>query len=230
MLYRLTFFLLISLIIPFFLIGCNVSGQKNGYLVHSSKEYGNKMVSKIVVPKVIPADSTIEIARSLRAEKKWKGEFVCYFYTTGLDLNSVAWIGVSYKTDSLAANTKDKDGIPVQFEEIMPGIVSREGLLALRTDKFDRKNLIREIPDIMAKVKYEVYSIPGKSDKAIFVTLRPDGSLKVIDLEIKNENNIKKYIFRAPNIEGAFLLEDTHMTFFERENSSIGTAISYLEE
>ena len=230
MLYRLKFFLIFSLIVPLFLISCNVSGKKNGYLIHSSKEDGSKMVSKIVVIKVISPDSTIEIARKLRAEKKWKGEFVCYFYTTGLDLNSAAWVGVTYKTDSLGANKKDKDGTPVQFEVIMPGIVSREDLLALTTGKFDRKNLIREIPDVMAKVKYEVYSVPGKSDKANFVILRPDGSSKVIDLEIKNENNIKKYVFRAPNIEGAFTLEDTYMTFFESENSSSGRTIDYLEK
>lgn len=225
---RLTSLIIVSLLIPFFLISCNVSDQKRGYTVHSSNEYGDKMVNKIAVLRAIPADSTIEIARSLRAEKKWKGEFVCYFYSTGLDVNSVAWVEVTYKADLSEANTKDKDGIPVKFEEIIPGIVWIEDLNALKTDKFDRKNLIREIPDILAKVKYEVYSIPGVSDKAIFVKIKPNGSVKVSDLKIRNENNIKKYVFTGPNIEGAFILDDTQMTLFDNENSSSGRTISYL--
>lgn len=208
------------------LVSCGSSDKKKGYKVHSTKEYDNQTVNTVLLLNVISKDSTIEIARQIREESKSTNGFVCNFYQPGMEL-TFAWASVTYAFEASECNSKDRKGTGVKYELVLPDFKSVDELRALKADRFNRKNLIKEVPDIYAKVKYEIYQTDGKKDQGVFVTLYPSGGQKEVNFKIKQVDGIMKYIFDAPNVEGGFILEEHYMTVLEQESSTGGRSINY---
>ena len=114
----------------------------------------------------------------------------------------------------------------VKYEEVRPDFASLETLMRLKSKKLNRKDLIKEIVDMTAYVKYEVFKKDNGS-QAVFVTLWPDGREKVIPLKVKNENGVKKYLFDSPNIPGVFVLEEKYMVIYDSEDMKSSRSLPY---
>lgn len=200
--------------------------KNNRYKVVDSVGDGKTFITKkIVLPDVISADSVIEITRELKQKDDNPENFVCFFYQPGMDL-SICWVSVSYLTDTSKCNKKDRNGVCVKYEEVQPDFAPIETLMKLKSKKLDRKDLIKEIPDMTAYVKYEIFK-KGNGSEAVFVTLWPDGREKITPLKVKNENGVKKYSFDSPNIPGVFVLEEKYMMLYDSEDMTSGRSLPY---
>ncbi|NTE22278.1 hypothetical protein G6M26_27380 [Agrobacterium tumefaciens] len=194
-------------------------------MVDSIGDGKTSITKKVVLPDVISADSVIEITRELKQKDDNPENFVCFFYQPGMDL-SICWVAVSYLADSLNCNKKDRNGACVKYEEVRPDFASLETLMRLKSKKLNRKDLVKEIVDMTAYVKYEVFKKDNGS-QAVFVTLWPDGREKVIPLKVKNENGVKKYLFDSPNIPGVFVLEEKYMVIYDSEDMKSSRSLPY---
>lgn len=75
-----------------------------------------------------------------------------------------------------------------------------------------------EVVDVNAEAKYEIYDI--SDGRAVFVSLKKGIPDRVVPLNIRIENNEKRFFYDAPNIPGYIVLGDNFMTSYDNENSS----------
>lgn len=105
---------------------CKNPIEKKGYEIISSQMNGDDSYNSVLLSKVISPDSVIGIARTLRKEVKKADNTTFYFYQPGMSLD-ICWVSVSYKSNELSCNMKDKDGVCVGFTEVWTTFVPAEG-------------------------------------------------------------------------------------------------------
>lgn len=214
----------------FFLVCFNVSActkpAKKDYQVISTSETEQNVTKVIVLPKVISKDSTIEIAREIRNESKTQKPLTCTFYQAGMT-SEIAWAVVSYPIEPSKENGKDKDGKSVEYTLVVHGFKSIDDLMALKSTGHNPNDLIKAVPDVFAKVKYEIYRVNGSSNTGLLVTLYPSGRTADTKLKITRVGSKTTCIVDGPHAVGGFILEKDNMGIFYKDEGRIDRRIYF---
>ncbi|WP_207535702.1 hypothetical protein [Desertivirga arenae] len=207
--FKAPLFLYLLVLLQFNLTHCTKGSQD--YLVVHKDEGPHGTVLKLVLQNVIGKDSLIEIARQIRQETEKKENFVVYYYLPGMN-DAICWTAVTYAKDSTDCNAKDRSNVCVEYEEVIPGIKTRNELRALKSKEYNKSQILKEVPDMFAKVKYEIYRPDPRTGEGRFIVVRPDGTTRSLMYKYKEDGMWKRNTFISPaNAEGAFELDEAGM-------------------